>query len=166
MKFFFHKKSPLNSGGIKDKDMEIIDPKGWLTKRQRQKIRQSVEGQGFQKEKILQVIQYRENEGPYRDCEMRENTLCFSETDPRREAREKLLTKLRLARGSRRHHALDSWKKYYQLSNHPSLQGVAIPNPKDVVKNKDAFEAIRNMDRTGWMKGYIDLCLEEQDQLG
>lgn len=119
----------------------------------------------FDKQAVLRLIEYRKGEGPYVHCCMEDNKLVFSDVDPRMALRQRLSLRLQSARGTRTHHRLTSWKKYYELVNLPGLRGVQIPTPKEIVQNKDAYQTVRNMNPSAWLSQYIELCVSEESQL-
>ena len=150
-------------------EIEIEDPRNWLSKRQRQKIRSyCMENQeDIQEQKIMELIVYREKEGTYTKCSKVVDgsriKLIFQEEDQRENLRAKLAQKINAKRGKRSYSVLASWRRYYDLVNHPQLS--TLPTPPDIVKNKEQYEIVKNMDKTGWLKDYIDLCLSEEDLL-
>jgi hypothetical protein len=150
-------------------EIEIEDPRKWLSKRQRQKIRSyCMENQeNIQEQQIMELIVYRENEGPYTTCTKVVNgptiKFVFHEEDKRENLRAKLAQKINRVRGKRSYSALASWRRYYDLANHPQLS--TLPTPPDIVKNKEQYDIVKNMDKTGWLKDYIDLCLSEEKDL-
>lgn len=144
--------------------MEIIDEKNWLSKRQRQKIRQFLEENEFDKSRVLELIEYRMDEGKYTNCEVIDGKLVFSIVD-RNLLKSKLRDRINNMKGKRTVVQSDAWRKYYELINVPALKGAMIPKPTDIVKNKEQFEIFKNADKSGWFKNYIDCCIAEEDQL-
>lgn len=150
-------------------EIEIEDPRKWLSKRQRHKIRSyCLENQeDIQDKKIMELIVYREKEGPYAKCtkvvDGPKIKLVFQEENNRENLRAKLAQKINAKRGKRTYSTLASWRRYYDLANHPQLS--ILPTPPDIIKNKEQYEIVKNMDKTGWLKDYIDICLSEEDAL-
>ena len=141
--------------------MEIIDEKNWLSKRQRTKIREFLTDHEFNKSKILDMIEYRIDEGKYTNVFLENNKIIFSTID-RNALRKKLRDKINNMKGNRAIITSEAWKKYYQLTNISQLRGIKIPDPNEVIKNKEQFEMVKNMDKTGWFKQYIECCLMEE----
>lgn len=152
--------------------MEIIinDPKNWLSKRQRQKIRNGII-EGHADNLILSNIEYRVGEGKYlglkKILDEQKNilTINFTEQDEKDILRQKLRHRLNAIKGKRINHPLDSWKRYYELLNIKELRGAMIPDPPTMVKNKEQLELTRSMDRSGWFSSYLDLCIADEDKL-
>ena len=151
--------------------MEIVinDPKNWLSKRQRQKIRARIT-EGQSDASVLENIEYRTGEGKYIafkktvDDDQKIMTLSFTDIDEREILRQKLRNRLNTVRGRRVGHPLESWRRYYELSNARELRSM-VPDPPTMIKNKDQFAQIRAVDRSGWFTAYLDLCLADEDKL-
>jgi len=150
--------------------MEITfqDDKNWISKRQRDKIRSLFENKATSEKQILNSIEYRVGEGPYLSCKIEKNDslihLIFSEIDQRAILKEKLKGKLRHFKGKRSHNILASWDKYYDIVD--KCKGVApIPSPPEIIKNKDQYQMVQNLDKTGWLKEYVELCLLDEAKL-
>lgn len=151
-------------------EIVIIDPKKWLSKRQRQKIRAGIMS-GRANEEILNEIEYRQGEGRYATVERTDDenskitTLSFTDVDPRAILRQKLRSRLANIRGKRTGHRLESWRRYYELINIPQLQSI-VPDPPTIIKNVDQFQVLRSASATtGWFVKYVDLCIADKDQL-
>jgi len=161
-----------------NKKMDIIfnDPRNWISKTQRDKIRDYCKHSACPLAKdILRLIEYRDGEGAYFSCDIKEDTdslntiLTFDDRDPeverRKELRARLAHRINSSRGSRSKHVLDSDKRYYELSSNPQLRRLNIPKPVDVVRNKEQYEAVLTMDQMSWFKDYINLCFTDEKAL-
>lgn len=150
----------------------IIDNQNYLSKTQKSKIR-SMLRDGLNKKEILEKIHYEDSTKRYKDYILekineRQMKVVFHTKDHHDELKERLKHKIQNKEILRNNNYKDdSWKMYYQLIQHPTIQALpnesiknAIPTPDQIKQQKDVYKMINKMNPNPMIKKYIDLCLE------
>lgn len=152
-------------------EIEIEDNKKWLTKNQRQKIK-NLYKQGVDKQEILEKIHYENENQKYKDYQeekINENKIKLKFTDISQ--RDLLLHRLQYKLKNKEtlrnnNYKDDAWKEYYQILNHPLIKSIpedtikkGIPNPDEIRKQADTFRIVNKSNPNPLIKNYIDTCL-------